>query len=245
MRRIVLLPLLCVLLLVSVRVGEADDQAQARKIVDRAIKATGGEERLARIKAMTSEEKGTYYGMGEGMPYTGKYAFAHPNRFRMEIVGVFTVAYNEKAGWTNMGGQLDDMPKEELAEHHEESRAMWLSWLVPLKDEGVTLSLIGKKKVDDRPAVGVRASSKGHRDVELFFDKETGLLAMLRQTVKAEELEGKEVTQETVLRDFKAVDGVQVAMKVLITRDGKKYVESETLKIEFHDKLDESLFEKP
>jgi len=245
MFRIVLLPLLCAWLLASARVGKADDQAEARKIVDRAIKATGGEKRLARIKAMTSEEKGVYYGMGEGTPYTGKYAFAYPGRFRMEIVDVFTIAYNEKAGWTSMGGQVEDMSKEELAEHQEESRAMWLSLLVPLKGEDVTLSLVGKKQIDDRLAVGVRASSKGHRDVELFFDKETGRLVMLRQRVKAEELEGKEVTQEMVLRDFKAVDGVQVAMKVLITRDGKKYVESEALKIEFHEKLDEKLFEKP
>jgi hypothetical protein len=163
----------------------------------------------------------------------------------MEIVGFFTLAYTEKAGWTKMGDELNDLSKEELAQHQEESRATWLSSLLPLQGEGITLSLLGNKKVDDRPAVGVRASSKGHRDVDLFFDKETGLLVMLRQTVKAEELEGKEVVQEMVFRDYKPVDGTQAAMKVLITRDGKKFVESEVLKIEFHDKVDARLFEKP
>jgi hypothetical protein len=163
----------------------------------------------------------------------------------MEIVGFFTLAYTDKAGWTKMGDELNELSKEELAQHQEESRAMWLSSLLPLQGEGITLSLLGNKMVDDRPAVGVRASSKGHRDVDLFFDQETGLLVMLRHTVKAEELDGKEVTQETIFRDYKPVEGTQAAMKVLITRDGKKFVESEILKIEFHEKVDESLFEKP
>jgi len=245
MFRIVLLPLLCALLLVHAPVGKADDQAEALKIVDRAIKAAGGEERLAKIKAVTWDEKGVYYGMGEAMPYTGKTAVAYPDRVRMEIVGIFTLAYTGKAGWTKMGDELKDLSKEELAELQEESRATWLSSLLPLQGEGITLSLIGNKMVDDRPAVGVRASTKGHRDVDLFFDKETGLLVMLRHTVKAEELEGKEVTQEMVFRDYKPVDGTRAAMKVLITRDGKKFVESEILKIEFHEKLDQKLFEKP
>src|SRR5437016_2668742 len=42
----------------------ADDKEEARATIDRAIKATGGEGKLVKLKAMTWKEKGTFYGMG-------------------------------------------------------------------------------------------------------------------------------------------------------------------------------------
>src|SRR2546428_8816628 len=57
-----------------VRLAAADDQADARAIVAKAIKAVGGEQKLEKFKAQTWREVGTYYGMGDGLPYTGNYA---------------------------------------------------------------------------------------------------------------------------------------------------------------------------
>ncbi len=49
---------LSLLLTAGVRL-QADDQADAKGIVDKAIKATGGEEKLAKHKAATSKGKVT------------------------------------------------------------------------------------------------------------------------------------------------------------------------------------------
>ena len=225
--------------------ARADDQAEARAVVDKAIKATGGEEKLARYKAMTWSETGTYYGMGEGLPYTASYAVQWPDRFRMDIKDVFLMVRDGDKGWVKMGGETQELSKEQIAEQKEEHHGGYLTTLLPLKDKAVTLTPLKEIKVGDRPAVGVKASSKGHRDVSLYFDKQTGLLVKSEVRVKAEEQGGKEVTQESVYADHKEVDGLKVPMKMVITRDGKKFVEATHTELKFPDKLDAKLFSKP
>src|SRR5262249_6555727 len=77
-------------LLLLTGVGRADDN-ECRAIIDKSIKAVGGSERLAKYKAQTWKEKGTFYGEGAAQPYTGNYAVQWPDQFRMEIEGVFTL----------------------------------------------------------------------------------------------------------------------------------------------------------
>jgi hypothetical protein len=63
--------------------------------------------------------------------------------------------------------------------------------------------------------------------------------------VKAEELNGKEVNQEMVFEDYQEQDGVKVANKTTIQRDGKLFVESTMSEYKAAGKLDNSLFAKP
>src|SRR5207253_1605637 len=97
-----------------------------------------------------------------------------------------------------------------------------------LKDKSVELSPLGEVKVNDRPAVGVRIASKGHRDLNLYFDKETGLMAKIeRQALDTQTMQM--VTEERIIQEYQVVDGMKVAKKVLVNRDGKKFTEAEVL----------------
>jgi outer membrane lipoprotein-sorting protein len=218
----------------------SNDAADARAVIDKAIKAIGGEEKLAKTPASTWSEKGTYYGMGDGMPYTGKYAVQWPNQFRMEIEGVFTIVLNGDQAWMN--GQ--DMEKEQIGEHKEGHYTGWVSTLLPLKDPAFKLTLLPETKVDNKSAVGVKVSRQGHRDVNLFFDKETGLLVKTATRAKAEEQGGKEVNQETYYQNYKEADGVKTPMKIVVKRDDKPYVEAEISDLKRSPKLDDKLFSK-
>src|SRR5262245_57605941 len=112
--------LVCFLALNVTSRAQADDQAEARAIIDKAIQAAGGEAKLDKFRAHTWKEKGTYYGMGDGIPYTGSYAVQWPGQFRMEIEGYFTMVLNNDKGWMKMpGGDTLEMSKEQLAEHKE------------------------------------------------------------------------------------------------------------------------------
>src|SRR6185503_2550966 len=93
-------------------VAHADDQADALAIVAKSIKATGGEEKLAKYNAQTWKETGTYYGMGAGLPYTGNYAAQWPKQFRMEIETVFTIVINGDSGWVQAAGETNAMTAE-------------------------------------------------------------------------------------------------------------------------------------
>jgi hypothetical protein len=49
--------------------------------------------------------------------------------------------------------------------------------VLPMMKSGVYALHLGDVKVGDKPALGIGVSHKNHKDVSLFFDKETGLPA--------------------------------------------------------------------
>src|SRR5262249_23048421 len=106
------------------------------------------------------------------------------------------------------------------------------------------LSTIGESKIEKRTALGVKVTRKDHRDIDLYFDKETGLLLKSETRVK-DDGSGQEVAQESFYDDYKEVQGTKQAMKFTGKRDGKVFVEAEATEIELAEKLDASVFAKP
>src|SRR5436309_235981 len=83
MRRI--LYLATVVTLTMAGQARADEQADMQAVIDKAIKAAGGEAKLAKFKAEVFKGKGKYYGMGDGIDYTGEWAVQHPGQIRVQI----------------------------------------------------------------------------------------------------------------------------------------------------------------
>jgi hypothetical protein len=96
--------------------------------------------------------------------------------------------------------------------------------------------------VSDKPAVGVRVSAKGHKDISLFFDKESGLLVKTQKRTKEA---GVEVDEENFYSDFKEIDGVKLPMTLKILHDGKKFLDAKVTEAKLLEKLDDDVFAKP
>jgi len=250
MRRIVTLAATLALMTGNV---VADEQADMKALIEKAIKATGGEEKITKFKAETFKGKGKFYGNGEGADYTGEWAVQIPDKVRVQIETdaggmkfTFIRVVNGDKIWMKFGDQTQEIDdKDQIAEAKEESYARWVGTLMPLKGKGFQLASLGEIKVDGKPAVGVRVSHKGHRDINLFFDKAKGLLVKSENIVKDPMAGDKEMTQETLLSHFKEINGKMVPTKVVINRDGKKYVDSEMTDLELKESLDDSVFGKP
>lgn len=226
----------------AVGLARADD---AVAIIDKAIKAHGGAEALAKQKSARFKEKGTFYGMGNGLPYTGNCLVQYPDKFRMEIEGVFTMVVNGDKGWVKANENTMDMDKTQLEEQKGELVVGWLTMLTPLKDKSYKLTVIGEEKVGGKDAVGVKITKEKQRDVTFYFDKENGMLVKTSRVTKAADQGGKEVAQEILYGDYKVFDGVHQPTKFTINRDGKKYVESEIVEYKLVEKFDDSEFGKP
>jgi hypothetical protein len=225
--------------------ARGDDAADARALIDKAMKAAGGKDKLAKLKAQTWKEKGTYYGMGEGLPYTANFAVQWPDKFRFQVEGVFTVVLDGDKGWLNAGGETREMTKDELANKKQSNYAGYVTTLVPLDDKSFTLTTLPESKVDGKPALGVKVAKKGMPDVSLYFDKATGLLVKSGVRTKAEEMDNKEVNQEAYYSDFRDVDGVKVPEKIVVKRDDKLYIEAKNSDVKMAEKLDDKVFAKP
>ena len=254
MRRL-LIP--CALVLALAALGRADDAADAKAVVEKAIKARGGADNLAKYKADVLKIKGTVHVSGLDIDFTGEISFQQPDKSRTVIEGTVmgtnfksTRVVNGDKGWIDdlLGAarQQRDMSKEELAEERESQNANSIARLAVLTDKAYTLSTVGESKVGDKEAVGILVKRKGYRDVSLFFDKKTHLLLKSETRVKDPQGGGDtEFTQEAFYDDYKKVGDLQVAHKQTVKRDGKAYLESEATEFKPEEKLDDGLFAKP
>jgi hypothetical protein len=230
---------------------KADDQADVKAVIDKAIKAHGAD-KLAKLKALNMKMKGKFYGMGEGIDYAGEWNVQAPDKSRNEIVGeangmkfTFIQIFNADKGWLSINGQTMDADKDTIAEAKEELYASWVADLYPLKEKEFKLSPLGDSKVADKEAVGIKVAHKDHRDVNLFFDKKSGYLIKQESRVKDPMAGGTEQSQESIFDDYKDVEGVKRPYKVLINRDGKKFVEGEVTEMKLLEKIEDSVFAKP
>ena len=80
------------------------------------------------------------------------------------------------------------------------------------------------------------------KDVKFSIDKKSGLLVKTSHKAKSPGEDGKEVVEESVHSEYKKVKGVQVATKLTVMHDGKKFMAAEASDIELFDKLDDKEF---
>jgi hypothetical protein len=229
----------------------ADDAADARALVEKAVKAHGGQDKLDKLPGHTLKFKGKFHGMGQAIDMTGEVASQGNDKQKVDVEveagGMkfrFTVVVSGDKGWTRMGDEVKEMSKDEVAEAKEQAFAGWVATLAPLKDKQFTLATTGETTIEKKTALGVKVSSKGHRDVDLYFDKETGLLIKSETRVK-DDGSGQEVSEETFYEDYKEVQGTKQAMKFATKRDGKLFLELDITELTLADKLDASTFAKP
>src|SRR4029079_11611179 len=116
--------------------------------------------------------------------------------------------------------------------------------LLPLiRERGIELSLLPETLVSGRPAVGIRVKSKGHRDIDLYFDKDTGLVVKTESRVLPP---GKPpIVLEQILSGYRDFDGLKLATKFTKFENQKQTSVEEFVDITFVDHIDDGEFEKP
>ncbi len=114
---------------------------------------------------------------------------------------------NGEKGWFKGPDKTEEAPEGLVPFLRNLFYAGRMPLLLPaLTGKDYKLSHLGEIKVGNRAAVGLSVSHKDHKDVGLFFDKETGL--PLKSEVRLAEPKGKEITVEYLYGDYKDFDGV-------------------------------------
>lgn len=225
----------------------ADDQADARALIDKAVKAIGGEAAIAKRPAAVWKAKVLFaHPPGDGkMNCVGTWSVALPARCHISLVfesddqpfSFVFIKDGERMWTTNLTG--DDVKEESGQDWTDSMYGSWVAGLTPLRDKAFTLSILRDEKVSDRPAAGVKVTREGKPAVHLFFDRETGLL------VKTVFLREEEVWMECVYSGYKDFDGFKHPTKAVLTERGKPFMEQEIIEYKRVEKLDEKLFGRP
>lgn len=230
----------------------ADDAAGARAVVEKAIKARGGQPG-ARNDVMTWKEKGKFTAMGFALPYTADWAFQAPDKYRFALVGELgdakielLVVVNGAKAWASEGGNAEELAGEKLIQTRNEAYQLWVTSLTPLvSDKGFTLAAVKGKDVNGKPTDAVRVTREKKPAVTLYFEKESGLLVKRETTVKDEFQKWKEVPEEAYFSDYKDAGGVKYFTGLKVVRDGKPMIEATLLDQKVSEKLNARRFEKP
>ncbi len=226
-------------------------QNDAKAIIEKAVKAMGGAEKLSKTKAQEIKSKGTLEVQGLSLEFTEESTVQHPSKVKeamhLSVMGQqidVTTVFNGKEGWISARGETKALEGPALEAVRDGLDTGLLTRMAFMGSKDYDLTALGESKVNDRPVLGVKISRKGHKDVNLYFDKGTGLLSKLEHQVK-DPMGGQEASEERIVLEYQDVDGMKVAKKLSILRDGKKFMDIEITDVKFPEKVDDSVFEKP
>jgi hypothetical protein len=229
----------------------AADAKDAKAILEKAIKALGGEEKLDKVKAVAWKGKGTITIMGNESDIATETTLQGLDHIRQEfefefggnkIKGVTVLAGNK--GWRKFGDNKMEMDTDAIA---NESRSVYLTLvpltILPLQGNGFKTEAIGDEDVGGKQAAGVKVTAPDRKDFRLYFDKESGL--PLKTVAKIADFMGNELTQETSFSDYKELGGIKKATKVRSKRDGEKFLELQITEFKVLDRVDPKTFAEP
>ena len=224
----------------------------AKELIEAAIVAHGGEAAVAKLKSVRIHVEGdAQFVAGQpAVPIILDDIWRMPDRYKttshLTLQGQKvrqTLCVNGKEGWAEMNGQVQPLPAQALKEMKEQKWAEDFDRLLPLRDKSLKLSQLEDAKVDDHPAACIKVEAERHRDVRLYFDKQTHLLVKREQEVLGDD--GKPVLQSVVFCDFADKSGVKHWTKIRAYRDGKPFITAALKEIEVDRKPADADFERP
>jgi outer membrane lipoprotein-sorting protein len=225
--------------------GRSDDQDESKAIVEKAIKATGGKDKLARINAFSARVTMTSKEGKSVARYTADVTVQGFDRIRIAMAlgdndKVETTVINGDKGSIKWGTELLVMPEKMVNEYKNRLYGLRLAYtLTPLIEKDVSLVALAEIRVNDRPAVGMIVTKKDRPDIKLYFDKATNLPAQLEFEINAP---GGKKTVVCVFGDYKDFDGTKHFTKVTSKTGNDDTEETEFANVKLLEKLDAKLF---
>jgi hypothetical protein len=222
----------------------AGPREDALELIEKAIRAHGGETGLLKLQNSTRKGEGVMVVANQEQPFTDVLSISLPDRMRHAVeidrrAKVITVVNGEQ-GWTQ-AGSVTTMSKDLREEVNEELYVWALASLVPILKGTYDLAPLPEIKVDDRPALGVRVRSKGRPEAQLYFDKDTQLLVKIARQAR---LAGAVVEKEYLFRAFREFDGVRLPTRSVESIGGRKFSELKSASYDLR-KPDDSQFNRP
>lgn len=252
MRTLIVSTWMIALLASSTAMAQGPDEARA--LIERAVKAHGGAEALGRVNADKVKFKGALVLQGHNTPFVAETTVQLPSKYKNVIEmnhngDKHTIVYviNGSKIYIALDGRAlkEEDVKQQQAEIRSGLELERAKRLLPLlHDKSYQLALLEEIQVNDRPAVGVRITGRGRREMRLYFDKQLALL--VRAENRLDGGKGKpEIRQHFFFGDYKEIGGYKRPAKLRAFRDGKQIMEAELLDVKVLDKVDETEFAKP
>lgn len=220
--------------------------AAARKTIEAAIKAKGGEARLRAIKALHLAGGGQTVIDNTPMQVQIRRWFVLPDRLRVDVEidppgddppATIQIGVDGDTGWQRSPEGLQDIPADALSSVEFERWREPELVLLEARAASVPLAPLPEVSIDGKPHTVVRVSSPFGIDLILAFDKQTMLLRRMTYTIADE-------TNVDEFSSYRDIGGIKVAHKRVSTAGGRTTT-VELSKVEISPKIDLSIFKRP
>lgn len=208
----------------------------AQQVLEKHIAAVGGESALSALTSRNAEGKFLLAGTGYEGTVSDRTIFGESSRVSIAINGKEVAAYGVSDG---TAWRFDPMSGAKVLEGKQKSLAIRAVSPDPVwgwRDSFESASIVEEEAEETSVKVLLR-SSEGNQAM-FVFDKETGLLAQLI-------LFQEESRTTQSYTDYREVNGVQVAHKVLSNQGGQGTIELEFTSLDFNVDLSGEDFSLP
>jgi len=235
-----LLPVCALFLAVSAFAQTADE------VIDKHIKAMGGIEKIKAVQTVKATGKMKMGPMELPLTLTK----SRPGSVRLDFTlqGMTgTQAYDGSTGWSVMPfmgkKEPEKMSDDALKQIVEE--ADFDGSLIDYKQKGNTVELLGKVDVEGSPAYKLKIVTKQGTESIDYIDAESYFVI---KTEAKRVVQGQEMEGETVVGDYKLIDGVYYPHSMQSHRKGAAEAGGQSItidKYEINTKVDNAIFKMP
>jgi zinc protease len=219
----------------------AQASADPTALIDRAIEAKGGLERLRSVRTIRAVSD-MELGPPDSAPVKVTTFIAYPDRFRVDLEsarGTLTQVYAAGEAWVRQPGRpgaVNIAPEELKAAVARDV----LQLLVAAKSGGVRLRGAANVTLDGRAVHAVDCG--GDPAVRLLLDPVSGLVLAERYSARGPS-GGEEIEER--YESYRAVDGIQVPFATEVRRSGRTIIRRRLRDISFNETFPEGTFSQP
>lgn len=223
----------------------ADAQDQAQALLDLAIAAKGGLERLSGVKSITAKTRAMSVG-GPGPQETLQTVtyLQYPDHVRVESSsprGQMVQVYDGTHAWVKDPAGVHDVPAEALDELQTGMKRDTIALLLAARQGRAHVRILPDSQDEQgRVQRSLEFSSPDLDPMVMYVDPATHLIA--RQTYVTGL--GQPLIEET-FDDYRPVDGIKVAFKATVRVRGNVVLDRRVTGISFNDAMSPSLFTRP
>lgn len=214
----------------------------ANDIINKSIEAQGGKQVLEKIVDSTyiGDMEMIQFGMSGSVTRYQK----EPNKMRMEIEVqgyIITQAYDGETAWmTNpQTGSTEEMP-ENLAADMKKG-ALGLDAVLNPEKYGITYSYKGKETLDGVDYHVIDQTFEDGEKVTVYINAKTYL--PYKSITTSIGPTGGEVEEETIMTDYREIEGMMVPFSLVIYQDGEEFVSMTISEVKINTGLEDSLFQ--
>jgi hypothetical protein len=231
--------------------ARAEGSKDAGAVVDKAIKAMGGAEKLGALKAGSWKSKGVISFGGDDNKLSTQTTFQGHDHFRndfqVDLGGNPTSGSTVLAGdkcWVKFGDNVTEMDKDGIDKQKHNLYLQHASMNPALlKSKHFKLGAVSQDKVDGKAATSVKCTGPDGKEFTVTFDDESGL--PVKYVANRFGFQGDDAPEEISLGGYKDFDGVKVATKVNTKRSGEKFMTLEISDFKVQSDVDAKTFAEP